>query len=405
MTDTDKPMFPLSRRGFLYGAGSGVVSATLAGRAVAQDAQVPIEPVGRPMPELRAEPPIDPERRVGYAIVGLGQYALNQIMPSFGETRYSRITALVSGDREKAEEVARMYGIDPENIYNYDNMEEMAQKEAIDAVYIITPPAFHAEQSIVSSRAGKHVMCEKPMAMDAQECRAMIDAAEEANRLLMIGYRSQYEPHNLEAIERIRNGELGDVRIVHTENSYINDPETPAGEWRIQRSLAGGGSLYDIGIYGVQGARYLLGEEPIEVMAQEHTPEEGFGDVEDVVTWQFRFASGVRAVGSTSFSTEANRFGVSGTEGYLELQPATDYYGHRLTLRDEDGTREVDIDTQGPSQFARQLDHLSEAILNGGTVATPGEEGMQDIRIMQAIYESVRTGQPVPIDWAYGEAD
>lgn len=389
---------PLSRRGFLYSAGGGLVGAAFGRPAFAQEPQVPREPVGRPMPELRAEPPIEPDRRVGYAIVGLGQYALNQIMPSFGETRYSRITALVSGDRQKAEEVARMYGVDPDNIYDYDNMEEMAQNDAIDAVYIITPPAFHAEQSIVSSRAGKHVLCEKPMAMDVDECRRMIEAAQEANRLLMIGYRSQYEPHNLEAIERIRRGEIGDVRIVHTENSYINDPETPAGEWRIRRSLAGGGSLYDIGIYGVQGARYLLGEEPVEVVAQEHTPAEGFGDVEDVVTWQFRFASGIRAVGSTSFSTEANRFGVSGTDGYLELQPATDYYGHRLTVRDDDGTREVDIDTQGPSQFARQLDHLSEAILNGGSVDTPGEEGMQDIRIMQAIYESIRTGQPVAIE-------
>jgi len=402
VTDTKStPLrFPLSRRGFLYGAGGGLVGGSLIGAAAAQEAGVPVEPVGRPMPDRRAEPPIEPERRVGYAICGLGQYALNQIMPAFGETRYSRITALVSGNRQKAEEVARRYGVDPNSIYNYDNMDEMAQNDAIDAVYIITPPAFHAEQSIISSRAGKHVLCEKPMAMDAEECQAMIHAAEEANRLLMIGYRSQYEPHNLAAMELIRDGRLGEVRIVHTENSYRNDPETPAGEWRIQRSLAGGGSLYDIGIYGVQGARYLTGEEPVEVMAQEHTPEEGFGDVEDVVTWQFRFPSGIRAVGSTSFSTEANRFGVSGTEAYLEMQPATDYYGHRLMIRDEDGTREFDIDTQGPSQFARQLDHLSEAILNGTEVDTPGEEGMQDIRIMQAIYEAVRTGRPVPIDWA-----
>jgi glucose-fructose oxidoreductase len=395
--DTDARL-PLSRRGFLYGTGGGILAAgPFAATAWAQ-AAVPAEPVGRPMPEMEVEPPIEPERRVGYAIVGLGKYALNQIMPAFGECRYSRVTALVSGDREKALRVAEQYGIDPANIYDYETYGEMAGNDAIDAVYIITPPAFHADQSIRASRAGKHVLCEKPMAMDVAECRAMIEAAEEANRLLMIGYRSQYQPHNLEAIRLLREGAIGTIRTLHTENSVIVDPESPEGEWRIRREIAGGGSLYDIGIYGIQGARYLTGEEPVAVIAQEHTPEEGFGDVEDVVTWQLTFPSGIRAVGSTAFSTEANRFGVSGTEGYLELQPATEYYGHTLFVRDDEGRREVDVDVAGPSQFARQMDHLSEAILNGDEVDTPGEEGLEDIRIMQAIYRSIETGGPVEID-------
>lgn len=399
MTDQRDPG-GVSRRIFLQSAGGGLIAATALGiaGAKAQDA------VGRPMPELMMDPPIELGRRVGYAVVGLGEYALNQILPAFGECRYSRLVALVSGDREKAERVATQYGVDHDAIYDYENYDDIADNDEIDIVYIITPPGLHADQSIRASRAGKHVMCEKPMAIDAAECQAMIEAAREADRLLMIGYRAHYEGHNREAIRMIAEGELGRVRTVSTENSTRIDPSSPSGEWRIDAELAGrGGALWDVGIYGVNGARYLLGEEPVEVRAMSYTPSEGFGDVVDAVGWQMRFASGTIVSGSTSFAVNANRFGVAGEEAHLDFQPATSYYEHNLNVRDEDGVRQVSVPHE-PIQFALQLDHMSRAVLDGGEVDTPGQEGLQDIRIMTAILEAADTGRPVAIDWEYGEA-
>lgn len=391
----------VSRRMFL--GGGTLVAASALGLAAAR-AQAPLEAVGRPMPDLMFETPIEPGRRVGYAIVGLGDYALNQILPSFGECRYSRIAALVSGDREKAERVATQYGVDHANIYNYANYDEIADNDEIDVVYIITPPFLHADQSIRASRAGKHVVCEKPMAMDAAECFAMIEAAREADRLLMIGYRCHYEPYNLEAVRMIQDGELGTVRTIHTENAMAIDTASPGGEWRIQKAVAGGGSLFDIGIYGVNGARYLTQEEPVEVSANWYTPAEGFGDVEDVMTWQLRFPSGILAVGSTAFSMTTNRFGVSGTQGSIDFEPATDYYERNLRVRTEEGVHDIVLPPH-PIHFALQLDHTARAILDGTQTNSPGEDGMQDVRLMKAMYASAADGgRPVTIDWAYGAA-
>ncbi|WP_142849311.1 Gfo/Idh/MocA family protein [Telmatospirillum sp. J64-1] len=392
----------LSRRRFLQGAGGGLLAATSLSTMAAAQERLPVDAIGRPDPQMTTEPPIEPERRVGYAVVGLGQYALNQIIPSFAESRSSRLVALVSGNREKAERTADLYGVSHDAIYDYDSYDRIAENDEIEAVYVILPPALHAEYSIRAARAGKHVLCEKPMAMNAEECAAMIQAASEAGRKLMIGYREHYEPHNLEAIRRIREGELGTVRVIQTDTSRPINPDVPADQWRVQRDLAGGGSLFDIGIYGVNGARYLSGEEPVEIRAMTHTPEGDarFGDVEDVVSWQMRFPSGITAMGSSAFSYQANRFSVEGTEASLQMQPATDYYEHNLSIRTQDSVEEVQIDEA--NQFARQMDHFSEAILNDSEIRSPGEEGMQDVRLMLAIYEAARTGQPVAVDWEYG---
>lgn len=395
----------LSRRHFLRQSGSGVVaaSALAAAPAMAQGAPPPNAATnaatGRPMPKIQVPQPAAPDRRVGYAVVGLGQYALNQILPAFGDARHSRLVALVSGNRQKAEQVADRYGVRREALYSYDTYDEIARNDEIEVVYVILPPALHAEYSIRASRAGKHVMCEKPMAPSVEECQRMIDAAREARRLLMIGYRCHYEPYSLEAIRRIREGLLGDVRVIHTDNARPIDPTVPADQWRVRKALAGGGALFDVGIYGLNGARYLTGAEPEEVMAWSHTPDDPrFGDVEDVTTWRLRFPGGIQALGATGYSYRANRFAIEGSKAGLTLEPATDYYRHGMQLRTQGSTEQVLIPEA--SQFARQLDHMAEAIREGRPVRSPGEEGMQDVRLMRALYHSVETGQPVRIDWS-----
>ncbi|WBV43953.1 Gfo/Idh/MocA family protein [Pseudoroseomonas cervicalis] len=397
----------LSRRHFLRNSGGGVVAASaLAAPALAQGGggSLPTQATGRPMPKMEVAQPDAPGRRVGYAVLGLGQYALNQIIPAFGETQHSRLVALVSGNRQKAEGVADRYGVRREAIYGYQDLERIAENDEIDVVYVITPPSLHEEFTVRSLRAGKHVLCEKPMAPSVEACQRMIDAARQADRQLMIGYRCHYEPYSLEAIRRIRAGELGEVRVLHTDNARpVNPDSVPADEWRVRRALAGGGALFDVGIYGVNGARYLLGAEPEEVSAWSHTPDDPrFGDVEDVTTWRMRFPGGVTVLGSTGYSYQANRFAVQGSKASLLMEPATHYYRHGMSIRTQQKTEQLLIPEA--SQFARQLDHMAEAIREGQPVHSPGEEGMQDVRLMLAMYRAAQTGQPVKIDWSYRRA-
>ncbi|SFV26846.1 glucose-fructose oxidoreductase [Devosia crocina] len=405
----------LSRRLFL-GAAGGTIVAAAAAPAWAQGTTSPDgttgeplldianEAAARPMPKMEVEPPIEPERRVGYCVVGLGQFALNQIIPSIGESRMSKLVALVSGDREKAETVAEQYGVSTEAIYNYDNFDEIAENDEIDIVYIILPNSLHAEFTVRAFEAGKHVMCEKPMAVSVEECEQMIAAAETANRKLMIAYRAQYEPFNLEAIRMIRDGELGTIRSLDNVAARPIDLENPADEWRVVKDLAGGGSLMDIGIYALNGARYLLGEEPVEISATISNPEgdERFTDVEDILSWRMRFPSGVIANCLTGYSFSGNRFSVYGSDASLTLEPATDYYKHGLRVMTEEEQTEPQI--QEKNQFALEMDHLAEAVLNDTPVKTPGEEGLQDVRLMLKIYEAAETGAPVTIDWSYQRA-
>jgi len=405
----------LSRRLFLGAAGTSFVAAATApvwaqgssssdGTTGEPPVDVPEQPAARPMPQMEVEPPIEPERRVGFCVVGLGQFALNQIIPSFGESRMSKLVALVSGDRQKAETVAEQYGVSTDAIYGYDNFDDIAKNDEIDVVYIILPNALHAEFTIRAAQAGKHVMCEKPMAVSAEECERMIAACEEANRKLMIAYRAQYEPYNLEAIRMIRDGDLGELRSLDNVAARPIDLENPADEWRVDQDLAGGGSLMDIGIYALNGARYLTGEEPVEVSATISNPEgdQRFHDVEDIVAWRMRFPSGVIANCLTGYSFSGNRFSVYGSEASLTLEPATDYYKHSLRVMTEEEQTEPQIPEK--NQFALEMDHLAEAVLNDTPVKTPGEEGLQDVRLMLKIYEAAESGGVVPIDWSYERA-
>ncbi len=354
------------------------------------------------MPDLHDDLPLAPDQRVGFAMVGLGAYALNQIVPNLGSTRRARLAAVVSGNADKARTVARAYGLGDRHVYSYDTFDRIVEDETVDVVYVILPNTLHRAWTERAFAAGKHVLCEKPMAATAEDCEAMIAAADDAGKRLMIGYRAQFDPVNLRAIELVRGsdkggGQIGTPRLVVADHGRILDPSDTRDEWRAKQELAGGGSLYDIGIYSVNGARYLLGEEPTEVTAR-YTPGSGRKEVtvEEGVVWSMRFPSGAVANCSSSYLVaEAKRIHVQGSEGTVTLDPATDYYVRNLFLSTEEEQRQIIV--PNPNQFAAMLDEMAAAVQEDRAPKTPGEEGLRDVRILQAIYASADAERPVSL--------
>jgi glucose-fructose oxidoreductase len=336
-------------------------------------------------------------RKVGYAIVGLGYYATRIIMPEFANCRSSRLTALVSGTPEKLHQYGREYGVPERSRYSYESFDRISDNPDVDVVYVILPNSMHAEYTIRAARAGKHVLCEKPMAVSSAECEAMIVACRRAGRKLMIGYRSRFEPHNIEAIRLAREGAFGTNRIVESEHGF---PAGDPSQWRLKRALAGGGSLMDIGIYSVQALRYLAGEEPVSVTATESTDRSDprFAEVEDRLAFTFRFPSGLVGQGFSSYSSGHNRIRLTGDSGWVDLEPGTGYSGHRMRMR-KGGEEQAVTPPSGPAvnQFVGQLDHMAQCVLTGRETLVPGEEGLRDLRAMEAIYRSAREGRTVAV--------
>jgi glucose-fructose oxidoreductase len=356
----------------------GMTRRSFVGGALAA-ATVPAWGVGR-----KSQPD---ERKVGWAILGLGGYATRQIMPAFANCKRSKLVALISGTPSKLPQFGEQYGIPESHRYLYADMAKIRENPDIDVVYVITPPGTHREFSVRAAEAGKHVCCEKPMAPTVEDCQAIIDACAKAGKKLQIGYRSHFQNHNQRAIELCR-GELGTLRSITSDHGF----NMPDGTWRTQRALSGGGSMMDIGIYSVQALCYLAGEEPTEVVAAiSSLPEDRFKEVEDTVHFRLAFPSGVLATGTSGYSwaSGANRFQVLGSRSSLHAEPATAYQGQSLRVRN----RPVEIEAN--DQFAAQMDHLSECILENKPVLTPGEMGRRDIAIIQAIYESTEKGGPV----------
>ena len=335
--------------------------------------------------------------RVGFAVVGLGKFATEQILPAFAACTRSRLVALVSGSPDKAKRIAEQYGIEAKNLYDYTNFDRIRENAAVDVVYVILPNSLHAQYSERAARAGKHVLCEKPMAVTAKECEGMIHASKAAGKKLMIAYRAQFEPHNLRAIQMVRRGEIGRVKTIIADHGRILRPEQPSDSWRAKRALAGGGSLVDIGIYSIQAARYITGEEPLEVSARTFsTPNDArFAEVEETVAFTLAFPSGVLANCTASYGhAEGKRYRVFGEKGYLDLDPATAYEGNVLRASKDGKSAELVEVPQG-NQFAAQMDHLAECIQSGEEPKTPGEEGLRDVRILEAIYTAAREHRPV----------
>ena len=414
---------PLTRRDLLTLAGQGLAAASVAGMAGGLPLTAAAAPQGGggggPVPppielpplsaatEQKQPPPpnpMPPDHRVGYAVVGLGHIALEEVLPAFAQCKHSRLTALVSGSPEKAATVARRYGVEPKNTYSYKNYEELRNNPEVQVVYIALPNSLHAEYTIRAARAGKHVLCEKPMATTAKDCQQMIDACKTAGRRLMIAYRMQYEPYNREVIRRARAKELGDLKLITADNGQNQgDPN----QWRLKRALSGGGSLPDVGIYCLNATRYITGEEPIEVFARSFsTPgDPRFKEVEETMVFELRFPSGVLASCTCGYGNHRlQRYSVVGSLGWAELNPAFPYRGLRLrTARAEGKLERVTEEHLGEkNQFATEIDHMSQCVTANRMPHTPGEEGLADMRIIEQLYASAQAGHALPLPPSHG---
>src|SRR5215467_6864355 len=377
-----KDIREITRRGFMTRVGQTAIASGIASAA--------LKPAS-----AQLHVPDPPGKKLGWAIVGLGSLSINQILPAFAKCEKSKVVAFVSGHPDKANKLALRYGVDPKNIYNYQNYDSIKDNPEVDIIYIVLPNGMHAEYTVRGLQAGKHVLTEKPMANTPAECQQMIDAARKADRKLMVAYRCRYEPYNVEAIRIARSRELGPTKVILADAGWkIGDPT----QWRLNKKLAGGGSLMDIGIYALQAARYLSGEEPIELQALQYsTPgDPRFKEVEETINFQLRFPSGVLANCTSSYGYSGqSHYRAIGTDGWLELEPATSYTGLRMRVRRGNATEERDI--QPRDHFAAEMDHMSECVMNDKIPLTPGEEGLQDLKIMSAIYEAAREGKTVKI--------
>jgi len=331
----------------------------------------------------------EPGRKLGYAVVGLGGYGLGIIIPQFANCQDSKLVAVVSGDPAKAKKVAAQYGVPERGIYNYQNYDSIRDNPDIDIVYICLPVAMHAEYTIRAAKAGKHVLCEKPMAVSSKDCEAMIAACRQAGKKLMIGYRCHFEATNLEAVRRARAGEIGKLRYFRSEHGFTaGNPNA----WRLKKAMSGGGSLMDIGIYALNASRYMTGEEPIAVYAKETTDRKDprFAEVEDMIEFELEFPSGVIGSCMSMYSANQNHILLMGDKGRIEMEPATAYRGNRLWVGNGRETEITPKPGPGATQWAGQLDHLSQCVVQNKEPIVAGEEGLKDIRIIEAIYRSAR---------------
>jgi len=326
------------------------------------------------------------------AIMGLGSYG-TRVAEAMQDCTKAKLVGVISGTPEKITKWQSKYNIPEKNCYNYENFDKIKDNPDIDAVYVITPNALHHDQVIRVAKAGKHAISEKPMALNGKEAQEMVDACKKANVKLLVGYRMHFEPKTLEIIRMRKDGELGKVLFFQGLSGFkIGDPS----QWRLDKKLAGGGALMDIGIYSVNGARYMIGEEPIWVTAQEtKTDKELFKEgVDETILFQLGFPSGALASCLSTYSmSNLDRFFLNGDKGFGELMPSTGYGPI------EGKTSKGPLTQPHKTHQTVQMDEFAGIILEGKTPIVPvdGEEGSRDLRIVDAIYLAAKTGKKIAL--------
>jgi predicted dehydrogenase len=319
--------------------------------------------------------------------MGLGGYA-NLVANAMKDCKRAKVAGVISGTPSKIRDWQARFSIPDKNCYNYDNFDRIRDNKDIDAVYIITPNAQHHPQTIRVAAAGKHVICEKPMAVNAKEGKEMVDACKKAGVQLLVGYRMHFEPKTLEIIRMRNAGELGKVLFFQGLTGFqIGDP----GQWRLNKKLAGGGSMMDIGIYSINGARYMVGEEPIWVSAEETktNPQKFKEGIDETITFQLGFPGGAIASCLSTYSmNNLDRFFLNGDKGFAELRPASGYGPI------EGRTHKGPLTHPHITHQTFQMDEMAAMILDGKKAPVPvdGEEGLKDLKIIDAIYKAVKTG-------------
>jgi predicted dehydrogenase len=327
------------------------------------------------------------------AIMGLGGYG-TRVAEAMQSCTRAKITGVISGTPSKIKIWQSKYNIPEKNCYNYQNFDDIKNNPDIDAVYVITPNGLHKDQVIRVAKAGKHAICEKPMSVNGKDAQEMVDACKAANVKLLIGYRMHFEPKTLEIVRMRMDGELGKVKFFQGLSGFtIGDPN----QWRLNKQLAGGGSLMDIGIYSINGSRYMIGEDPIWVTAQEtKTDTAKFKEgVDETIQFQLGFPSGAVASCLSTYNMDnLDRFFVTGEKGYGLLNPATGYGPI------EGETSKGKLTQPHKTHQTVQMDEMAAIIFDGKKPVVPvdGEEGVKDMKIIDAIYEAIRTGKSTEIN-------
>lgn len=325
--------------------------------------------------------------KLGVALVGLGYYSRDLLAPALQQTKHCRLTGIVTGSPDKIPVWQKRYGIKDKNVYNYENMSQISDNEDIDVIYIVLPTGLHSKYAVISANTGKHVWCEKPMARTAAECQEIIDACRKNKVKLSIGYRMQHEPNTQTIIGYAKSKPFGKINNIKAEAGYRDNRVT---HWKQNKAL-GGGAMYDMGVYPLNAARYASGEEPISVLARhETTRPEIYHEVDETTFFELEFPSGAVANCVTSFGRGMNELKIECENGWYGLKPFQSYSGIRGTA--SDGSK---LNKSIPNQQAKQMDDDALAIINNTDVLVPGEEGLRDIRIVEAIYKSAREGKRV----------
>lgn len=328
--------------------------------------------------------------KLGIALLGLGGYAGGQLAPALQSTEHCYLAGIVTGTRSKIPTWQSKYAIPDKNVYVYETFDRIKDNADIDIVYVVTPNGLHKDFVIRAAQAGKHVICEKPMALSAEDCDAMIAACKNAGKLLSVGYRLHFEPYNLEMARLGTEKIYGNIRKITAGFGFtIGDPT----QWRLKKALSGGGPLQDVGIYCVQGICYTTGLEPIAVSAQEgpKTNPDKFKEVEQSLNWQFEMPNGIIAEGSSSYGGNFNFLKAEAEKGIFELTSAYSYSGQKGS------TPAGPLDLPKINQQAKQMDAFALSIKNNQPTIVPGEMGKRDVKIISAIYEAMRTGQKIKI--------
>lgn len=330
------------------------------------------------------------DKKLGIALLGLGKYAEEQLAPALAKTQHCKLAGIVTGTPDKIGKWKDKYNIPDKNVYNYDNFDSIKDNPDIDIVYVVVPNSLHAQYSIRASNAGKHVICEKPMATTVEDCQAMIAASKKAGKMLSIGYRLHFEPHHTTFMEFGKKKTYGKLNKILA----IDSQEMEKGAWRLDRERSGGGPLMDLGIYCVQAAIYSAGVNPVSVTAKEgpKTDVDRFAEVEQSIDFQLTFPGGIIANCRTSYAETGNLLRVEAEKGFYELEPAFPYDGIKgKTTQGNMGLKNV-------NQQALQMDDFARCVQNKTPTRVPGEMGLRDVKVLMAIYEAARTAKPVKLD-------
>lgn len=329
------------------------------------------------------------KEKFGIALMGLGYYSTDLLAPALQLTEKCYLAGIVTGTPSKAEIWKKKYNISDKNIYHYQNFDQIANNPDIDVVYVVLPPSMHREYVVRAAKAGKHVFCEKPMAPSVSDCEAMIKACQHNKVKLAIGYRCQHDPNIQAYMQMAKEKKFGKVKMITSAAGYFDGRST---HWKQNKAL-GGGVMGDMGVYALQGARLATGEEPIKVIAQASTTRpEIYKEVEETMMFMLEFPSGARASCQTSFGINMNHLLVNYEKGWLKMEPHSSYSGNQGSM--SDGTV---INFPLKSQQAKQMDEDCAAIMLNTSLIAPGEEGLRDIRVVEAIYQSVQTVKTVKI--------